>query len=331
METKPPPIIVLAGPTASGKTDAGIALARLLDAEIISADSRQVYRRLDIGTAKPDVAQRRAVPHHGIDVCDPSETYTAGRFFREAADWIADIQHRGRRVLVVGGSGLYLRAITDGIFDGPEADPALRARLEERIRNEGLESLVSDLTRHDPDTAARIDRRNPVRVIRALEVCLLTGRPYSVLRRERMPQVIQDTRMFGLRRERAALNARINRRVDDMIASGLVEEVTSLLAGGADPGWTSLQAVGYPEIIRYLAASTSLADSIDAIKRSTRQYARRQMTWFRKEARLRWIDAHDRMDADDIAAEILRRLDAPREEGNAGARPTSDAAAHHDT
>lgn len=308
----PPTIFLLAGPTASGKTDAGIALARLLDAEIVSADSRQVYRRLDIGTAKPDAAQRRAIVHHGIDVCEPSETYTAGRYFREAGEWIAEIHRRGRRVLVVGGSGLYLRALTAGMFDGPEADAALRARLEERIQSEGLETLVSELTRRDPDTAARIDRRNPVRVIRALEVCLLTGRPYSAVRRERMPRVPYATRIFGLRRERPALHARIRHRVDGMIASGLVEEVRSLLDDGAQESWTSLRAVGYPEIIRYLGGSLSLDECIEAIALATRQYARRQMTWFRAEAGMQWIDVSDGMDAGEIAAEIHRHIDTPR-------------------
>lgn len=298
------PLIVIAGATASGKTDAAIALARHLDAEIVSADSRQVYRGMDIGTAKPDAAQLRAVPHHGIDVCDPSETYTAGRFVREADAWIRTIVERGKIPLLVGGSGLYIRALTEGLFEGPEADPALRAELEERIRREGLPALVEDLRARDPQAAADIDTRNPVRVIRALEVCLLTGRPYSVQRVERLPEPRYETRSYGLRRERAALHRRIGRRVDMMIEAGLAEEVRGLLASGADPAWTALNAVGYPEIIAYLSGSTSLADSIEAIKAGTRQYARRQMTWFRKTPGLRWIDVEEGMTAEDVAGAI---------------------------
>lgn len=308
MESLNPKIIVLAGPTAAGKTAVGIVLARLLDAEIISADSRQVYRRLDIGTAKPDAAQLGAVPHHGIDICDPSETYTAGRFFRDATEWIREIQSRRKRVLVVGGSGMYIRALTDGIFEGPEASAELRAELEARIRRDGLPALVGQLRQLDPATAAGIDARNPVRVIRALEVCLLTGRPYSALRVERMPELPYDTVMFGLRLERNLLHGRIERRVDAMIDAGLVDEVRALLAGGADPSWTSLNTVGYKEIIGYLTGSSSLDESIEAIKRSTRQYARRQMTWFRKEARLRWIDVEETMAEEEIAHVIKRSI-----------------------
>ena len=308
MESPNPKIIVLAGPTAAGKTALGIALARSLDAEIISADSRQVYRRLDIGTAKPDAAQLRAVPHHGIDICDPPDTYTAGRFFRDAGEWMREIGGRGKRVLVVGGSGIYIRALTDGIFEGPEASNELRAELESRIRREGLPALVEQLRHLDPATAAGIDARNPVRVIRALEVCLLTGRPYSALRVERMPELPYDTVMFGLRLERNALHGRIERRVDAMIEAGLVDEVRDLLADGADPSWTSLNTVGYKEIIGYLTGSSSLDDSIEAIKRSTRQYARRQMTWFRKEARLRWIDVAETIAEEEIAHVIKRSI-----------------------
>jgi tRNA dimethylallyltransferase len=308
MESPNPKIIVLAGPTAAGKTAVGIVLARLLGAEIISADSRQVYRRLDIGTAKPDAMQLRVVPHHGIDICEPSDTYTAGRFFRDATEWIHEIGNRGKRVLVVGGSGMYIRALTDGIFEGPEANAGLRAELEERIRLEGLPALVAQLRQLDPTTAAGIDARNPVRVIRALEVCLLTGRPYSALRIERMPELPYETMMFGLRIERSALHGRIGRRVDAMIEAGLVDEVRALLAGGADPGWTSLNTVGYKEIIGYLTGSASLDDSIEAIKRSTRQYAKRQMTWFRKETRVRWIDVEETMAEEEIAHVIKRSI-----------------------
>jgi tRNA dimethylallyltransferase len=305
MEASQAPIIVLAGPTASGKTDVAIALARRVDAEIVSADSRQVYRGLDIGTAKPDAAQLAAVRHHGIDICDPSDIYTAGRFHRDAGNWMRDIRARGRRVLIVGGSGLYIRTLTDGLFDGPEADAALRAGLERTMAEQGLGALVEQLRARDPVAAASIDTRNPVRVIRALEVCLLTGRPYSSLRVERMPVVPQDVRFFGLRRERAALHERIDRRVDAMVEAGLEDEVRRLLDCGADPSWISLNTVGYTEMIAYLSSSTSFVECVDAIKLRTRQYARRQMTWFRKEQRMGWIDVDDSMSEEEMAAVIL--------------------------
>jgi tRNA dimethylallyltransferase len=299
---------VLAGPTASGKTDVGVALALLLDAEIISADSRQVYH----GSTS---ARRNQTPS-SCATCHITASISAIRrrrtprddFFRDAGKWMRGHRGRGKRVLVVGGSGLYIRALTDGIFEGPEASAELRAELEARIRSEGLSALVQQLRQLDPETAVGIDARNPVRVIRALEVCLLTGRPYSALRLERMPELPYDAVMFGLRLERSILHGRIERRVDAMIDAGLVEEVRALLAGGADPAWTSLNTVGYKEIFGYLTGSTSLDHSIEAIKRSTRQYAKRQMTWFRKETRLRWIDVEKAISEEEIAQLIKRSI-----------------------
>ncbi|MBE0642856.1 MAG: tRNA (adenosine(37)-N6)-dimethylallyltransferase MiaA [Bacteroidetes bacterium] len=308
MNSQRPQITILTGPTASGKTAVSLALAERLGAEIISADSRQVYRGLDIGTAKPEPQELAAVPHHGIDICDPSDTYTVGRFYSDAQRWINEIHARGRGVLVVGGSGLYVRAVTDGIFDGPIADQVLRAGLEERIRRDGLSALVDELRRLDPDTAAVIDAQNPVRVVRALEVCLLTGRPYSALRSERMPTLPYDCRMFGLRWERSELNARIDRRVDAMVDAGLVEEVRGLVEAGADPAWTSLNTVGYKEVIAYLSGLVSIEQTIEAIKRSTRQYARRQLTWFRKEGRMQWLDVNE-SDTPAAIAERISELD----------------------
>ncbi len=301
-------IIVLTGPTASGKTAAGIRLAGALDAEIISADSRQVYRGMTIGTAKPSAVERAAARHHGIDICEPSESYTVGRYFGEARTWIDDIHMRGHRALVVGGSGLYVRAVTDGIFDAPEADAPLRRALEERIRSEGLPALVEELRGLDPAAAETIDAHNPVRVIRALEVCMLTGGRVSELRVERMPTVPYDVRMFGLRWERSALYARINRRVDEMIDAGLIAEVEQLLAAGAEPSWPAFSTVGYKEVIAYLSKLASFEQTIDAIKRSTRQYARRQMTWFRKESRMEWLDVDESVAPEEIAERIVREL-----------------------
>ncbi|MBR9974722.1 MAG: tRNA (adenosine(37)-N6)-dimethylallyltransferase MiaA [Bacteroidetes bacterium] len=303
------PIIVLAGPTASGKTDTGIALAQRIDAEIISADSRQVYRGLDIGTAKPTREQLLAVRHHGIDICTPDDTYTAGRFLQDAGRWADEIRSRGKRVLLVGGTGLYIRAFVDGLFEGPTADPALRAQFEKRIREQGLGALVEDLRALDPQAAADIDTKNPVRIIRALEVCMLTGQRYSVLRLVRRPGTVREAQHFGLRWERSALHRRIGLRVEEMIEAGLVEEVQRLRERGVDRSCTAMNAVGYPEILAYLEGLSPLADSIDAIKAGTRQYARRQMTWFRKESRLRWVDVEEGMSAGDIAGRVLSMVE----------------------
>lgn len=285
-----PRITVLAGPTASGKTALSLELARLMNAEIISADSRQVYRGMNIGTAKPGMEERAAVPHHGIDICDISETYTVGRFYRDACGWIHDIRERGKQVLVVGGSGLYVRALTDGLFDGPEADPRLRAELEARAQKEGLNVLVGELLALDPGVTTFLDPENPVRVIRALEVCISTGERFSELRSSRMPEQTFDVRMLGLRWERRTLYDRIDQRVERMLTRGLIDEVRNLLATGAHPGLTALNTVGYKEVIAYLASVLTYDEMVEAIKRNTRRYARRQLTWFRKETRLQWID-----------------------------------------
>ncbi|MBR9978580.1 MAG: tRNA (adenosine(37)-N6)-dimethylallyltransferase MiaA [Bacteroidetes bacterium] len=298
-----PRITVLAGPTASGKTALSLELARLMNAEIISADSRQVYRGMNIGTAKPGTEERAAVPHHGIDICDITETYTVGRFFRDACGWIDDIRGRGKQVLVVGGSGLYIRALTDGLFDGPEADPQLRAELEARARKEGLNVLVDELLALDPGVASFLDPENPVRVIRALEVCIRTGERYSELRSSRMPTQTFDVRMLGLRWERSVLYDRIDQRVDSMLTQGLIDEVRNLLAAGAHSGLTALNTVGYKEVIAYLASVLTYDEMVEAIKRNTRRYARRQLTWFRKETRLQWTDMTGEWNAADVATQ----------------------------
>ncbi|MDT8324770.1 MAG: tRNA (adenosine(37)-N6)-dimethylallyltransferase MiaA, partial [Bacteroidota bacterium] len=287
-----------------------------LDAEIISADSRQVYRGLDIGTAKPTAEERARVPHHGIDICALAETYTAGRFFTDAHRWIRDIQERGKRVLIVGGSGLYVRVLLQGLFEGPPKDDALRARLETRLREEGKDRLLAELAERDPRMADIIDRRNPVRIVRALEVCLLTGQPYSRIREERLRRSPHRYFPVALSRERATLHARINARVDAMLAQGLCQEVRALLDAGADPGSNALNTVGYKEITAYLSSLLPYDAAVELLKTNTRRFARRQMTWFRREPGLRWYDVEETADAEGADAEaVARRIieDMPRE------------------
>ncbi|MBN1447990.1 MAG: tRNA (adenosine(37)-N6)-dimethylallyltransferase MiaA, partial [Bacteroidetes bacterium] len=297
------PVLVITGPTASGKSAVAMSCAAILDAELISADSRQVYRGLDIGTAKPSVAEQAIIPHHGIDIADPGDTYTAGRFFEDARSWITDIHERGRRAIVVGGSGLYVRVLTQGIFEGPEADPELRAALQQRLEQEGKDVLLAELARRDPEAARTIDADNPVRLLRALEVCILTGEAWSVIRRERMRTLPWRFVQTAIAREREDLYSRINRRVDAMVDAGLFDEVRRLLDAGVDPSWPALNTVGYKEIIAYFRSLSSRDQCIELIKRNTRRFAKRQLTWFRNED-LRWIP----VSAEESAEAIVRAV-----------------------
>lgn len=299
------PILIITGPTASGKSAVALMCAEELGAEIISADSRQVYRQIDIGTAKPTRAERKRVPHHGIDIRDLHEVYTAGQFFLDADRWIREIRHRGNAVVIVGGTGLYVRVLTEGLFDGPESDPVLRAELERRLREEGRDALLEELREHDEETAGLIDVDNPVRLLRALEVCVLTGRPYSTLRREQHRRLPFRFMTTALHWERQSLYERINRRVDSMFDAGLLEEMRTLLDKGADPTWNALNTVGYKELAAYFTASCTLEETRDLIKRNTRRYAKRQLTWFRKEAALQWFDVGCADSPEAIARRIL--------------------------
>jgi tRNA dimethylallyltransferase len=287
----PSVITVLTGPTASGKTDVSLHLAELLDAEIINADSRQVYRGFDIGTAKPSPDELERVPHHGIDICDAEESWTAGDFFREAQSWMRDIAQRRKQILIVGGSGLYVRALTDGIFEGPSPDPALREELQRRLKRFGLAPLVSRLHDLDPGIMESMDHNNPARVLRALEVCLQSGRPYSELRRELMPAIPYRSVLLGLQWDRTLLYQRIDARVHSMMLAGFAEEVAALLRAGVSPECQAMQSVGYKELAVYLSGSSGIDEIVRMIQQHTRNFAKRQMTWFRKESRLLWIPA----------------------------------------
>ena len=280
-------LLCLLGPTAVGKTEIAIHLARRLNAEIISVDSRQIYRELDIGTAKPTPAEQRAVRHHLIDCVDISEAFSVAAYQSLADRAIADIQKRGKRVLLVGGAGLYFRAVVDGLFEGPGGDPGLRRRFEQ----EATETLHRQLTACDPVLAARIHPNNRVRVIRALEVYELTGTPLSERQRQwdsgtpRYPFLA-----FCLTLPRPRLYHRIEQRVDSMLASGLMREVESLLAAGHPRESAALRSFGYKELIAYLDGTCSYTAAVSALKQNTRRFAKRQLTWFRKDSRLIWVD-----------------------------------------
>ena len=306
------PLLVIVGPTAVGKTDLAIAAALRLDAEIISADAMQVYRGLDIGTDKPSAERRRGVPHHLIDVAEPHESFSASRYRELAHQALEAIAARGRVAIVCGGTGLYIRAFVDDLLPAPGGyDPAIRARLEAMARREGPLAMHARLARVDPEAAARIHPHNLRRVIRALEAYEATGQPMSRLQRQaRLLARPLPAVWVGLERPRPELYERINRRVDDQVRRGLVEETRRLLARGIGPGHTAMQALGYKEMADYLAGRVSFARAVDNLKRATRHYARRQLIWFRPDRRIRWFDLSAFPDLDEAAAAVAEHYRA---------------------
>ncbi len=301
-----PPLIVILGPTGVGKTELSLELGRACQGEVVSADSRQIYRGMDIGTAKATPTERALIPHHLIDIRNPDEVLTVAEYQKLAYAAIDAIHRRRRTPLLVGGTALYIRAVVEGLRI-PEAppDPALRARLEERLAQEGVASLFQELAALDPATAARIDARNPRRVLRALEIFLLTGRSKVELEGAEPPPY--RILMVGLTRPRASLHARIDHRVDAMLASGLIEETQRLLERGYDPALPAMTSLGYRECIDYLAGRCDLATTARRIKIETHRYVRHQMTWFRKLRNIHWFDL-DQVTQQDILAFALAWL-----------------------
>ena len=299
-------LLCLLGPTAVGKTEIAIQLAQCLDAEIVSVDSRQIYRQMDIGTAKPTPEEQQAARHHLIDCVDISQPFSVADYQSLADAAIADIQNRGKRVLLVGGAGLYFRAIVDGLFEGPGANPALRKRLEAEAAQNGVDSLHKRLQTCDPESADRIHPNNLVRVIRALEVYELTGTPMSELQQQWHPEKQRYPFIaFGLTMPRALLYRRIEQRVDVMLANGLIAEVESLLAAGYARDSVALQSFGYRELIAYLDGDCTYLEAISQLKQNTRRFAKRQLTWFRKDTRIEWMD---RESISDSVGVILRKV-----------------------
>jgi tRNA dimethylallyltransferase len=299
----------LVGPTAVGKSAVALALAERLGAEIVCADSRQVYRGMEIGTAKPTAAERARIPHHLIDLVDPDEAYSAGRYARDAAACLEALRARGARALVVGGTGLYVRALLWGLCDGPTADPALRASWLGRERDEpGV--VYRRLSEVDPASAAAIHPNDLAKALRAVEVFELTGTPLSSRQRAhgfREPHV--DAAVFGLRRERADLYARIDARVDAMLAQGLAAEVEALTRRGYGDDAPGMRAVGYRQLAGALKGAYGLDEAIRLIKRDSRRYAKRQMTWFDADSAVRWVEAS----ADTQVEELVDRVTAQLE------------------
>lgn len=279
--TDSPGILVIAGPTASGKSELALRLAAELDAEIINADSMQVYRGMDIGTAKLSPAQQCGIPHHLIDIVSPDQHFSAADFAAAADAAIADISSRGRRVIVTGGTGLYIRSLLKGLVDPPGDSSGIRRELQAEAAVRGGQAMLEELRRIDPDLAGRIHVNNQVRIIRALEVYRLTGVPLSRYQeehgfsRQRYPSL-----QICLQVERPVLYERIDARVDRMLEQGLLDEVRRLLAAGYGRGHKALKAIGYREMIGYLSDECCFDEAVSRIKRNTRHYAKRQMTWF---------------------------------------------------
>ena len=286
-----PRVVALVGPTGAGKTELGIALAQHFDAEIVNADSRQVYRRLDIGSAKPTPEQQAAVRHHLIDVVDPDESFDCARFRQLALAAIADITARGKRVLVVGGTGLYIKVLRSGVFEGPSRDPILRHQLE-AAEAQSPGTLHARLRSVDPDSAARLHAHDRMRLIRALEVFELTGRPISVWQREHaFRDQALSLRTLALQLPRAELYRRINARCTEMVRVGLIEEVRQLFAAGYAPQLPSLQSPGYREVGEYVRGVCDLATAVARMAQATRHLAKRQLTWFRGNRETIWCAA----------------------------------------
>ncbi len=279
-------LIVIAGPTASGKSDLALHLALQFQCEILSADSRQFYREMNIGTAKPPPEMLEAVPHHFINNLSIREEYTAGQFARDALQCLKGLFPKNPVQIVVGGSGLYLKALCEGFDALPPANPGIRESLTEKFRNQGLDVLLKELAEKDPEHYRKIDRNNPHRVIRALEVIRITGRPYSSFRTGKPKPRPFRTIKIGLTLDRAELYQRINQRVDRMMEDGLLDEVRNLLPCRHLP---ALDSVGYKELIAYLQNEITLEEAVEAIKKNTRRYAKRQLTWFRKDSNIRWF------------------------------------------
>jgi tRNA dimethylallyltransferase len=283
-----PLAVAVVGPTATGKSALGLALAHALAGEIVNADSMQLYRGMDIGTAKLPIGQREGVAHHALDIWDVTEPASVAVYQGLARAAIDDIARRGRMPLLVGGSGLYVRAVLDE-FDFPGTDPRLRSALEAELAERGPGPLYARLRERDPAAAARILPSNGRRIVRALEVIALTGQPFTAALPD--PRPVYDAVQVGLDLDPDALDERIARRVDAMWAAGLVEEVRALEAVGLRRGVTASRALGYQQVLRFLAGECTEADAYAETVRATRRFVRRQRSWFRRDPRIRWLDA----------------------------------------
>ncbi|HYR68846.1 MAG TPA: tRNA (adenosine(37)-N6)-dimethylallyltransferase MiaA [Candidatus Dormibacteraeota bacterium] len=302
------PVVVL-GPTAAGKSEIALQVARQIRGEIVGADSRQIYQGLEIGTAAPSERDRAVAPHHLASFLPPGESYSAGRYAREAHAAIEGVLARGGTALVVGGSGLYLRALLDGLFEGPGRDEGIRSRLHEKLAREGLQALRTELKRVDPEAHSKILGADAVRVIRALEVHELTGKPITALRRERRRAPFPAIR-YGIRWPRPILALRIASRIQDQLRDGFLSQARALLAAGLPENAPGVQTLGYRELLAHLRGECSLESAVETIALRTRQLSKRQETWFRKVEDVVWFDLESPAQFPEVAQTIASRIDS---------------------
>jgi tRNA dimethylallyltransferase len=286
-----PRLVVILGPTASGKSALAISLAERLGGEILVCDSTQVYRRFDIGTAKVPIAEQRGIPHHLVDLVEPQEVFTAGEYRRRALEVLTDTRRREKTPVLTAGTGLYLRALLEGLAEAPLRSEELRVRLRAAVEERGPDYLHRLLARLDAEAAARIGARDTQKVIRAIEMRLATGKTVGEIHRSgREPLTGYEVIKIGLQPERAALYHRIHQRVESMIRAGWIEEVRQLLANGVPPASKPFQFIGYAEWREHLAGRLAKDEAVARIQQSTRNFAKRQITWFRKESAVHWLE-----------------------------------------
>jgi len=303
-----PRVLVIVGPTASGKSALALEIARRIPSEIISADSRQVYKFLTIGTAKPSGEELTRVKHHFVDALMPDQHFNAGEFGTLARETAAQVLERRKLPVIVGGTGLYVRSLLDGLFSGPGREEDIREKLESRLESEGAAVLLEELRDVDPEAAKRMLPSNQRRIIRALEVYYTTGKPISVHHEEQKAREYFDSIMVALEWKREALYHRINSRVDAMLAAGFLDEVKQIVSLGYDDRYKSLQTVGYKEAIAFLRSEISYDRMVELMKQNTRRFAKRQLTWFRRDRRIRWFPIAEEREISEVALDVLRLI-----------------------
>jgi len=288
-----PKVIIICGPTGIGKTKVGINLAEKFDGEIIGADSMQIYRQMDIGTAKPTLEERRKVPHHIVDIVDPDEDFDAVQFSERARKIIAELNRQGRPAFVVGGTGLYIKALLHGLFQSEPVNPIIRKRLRQELAQSGSSFLYERLQQIDPDTALRLHLNDSYRIMRALETIESSGKSISKHQQEHgFENAPFNALKIGLRIDREQLYERIDQRVDLMIQAGWLEEVKKLLAMGYSPALKSMQSIGYRHLVEFLSETLPWEECIRTLKRDTRRFAKRQLTWFGADPQINWYEPH---------------------------------------
>ncbi|MGA1844960.1 MAG: tRNA (adenosine(37)-N6)-dimethylallyltransferase MiaA [bacterium] len=307
-----PPLLVIAGPTATGKSRLALHCARQWGAEIISADSRQIYRHLDIGTGKPTPEERALVPHHMIDIVEPDQPYSAGEYGRSARSIIDALHTQGTLPMLVGGTGLYIRAVIDGLAPSPPSDPRVKEDLLRRVEREGIHTLHRELMEVDPRIAKRLHPNDRQRILRAIEVFRISGRRLSDFHQDTGGDPRYRTIFFVLSRPRPELYELIDTRIDDMFAQGLIEEVQYLIEKGYTPDHPGMQSIGYSRLYDHLTGRISLAEARFAMKQDTQRYAKRQMTWFRKETRAHRLDVPAGGDVLDMVSVLERAIRCER-------------------